>query len=243
MANTTTAKKNTKTTKTVNDDGEVEVQQKETTTVKQDGGAKKKAGKASSKTVKKTAKKAPANKGAKKAAPKAKKAGSERYFKLMNKDGTTYGRYVGDTPKQAASKGYTKFLQKLKVDKKKIPGETIIYLRESTRGSNRKVYGYSASRVKLDEPQELNILDKVTGETKKIVYNYRNRIKKVAVPEQLGGLAKKKSSKAAKPASKSKKAAPKAAKKGPNGKAAGKKASTGSKTAKKAPAKAKKAAK
>jgi len=163
----------------------------------QEGGKRKKGNKVARKTVKK---------GGGKAEKKA------RYFKLVDpKTLKSTGRYTGETPKQAASKGYTKYIQKLKARGKKAPTETIIYLRESTRGSNRKVYGYSASRQKLDEPQELDIEDKVNGGSKTIVYRFRNRIKKVPVPEQIGGARKKAKAKKAK--SGSKKAAKKPAKK------------------------------
>lgn len=129
-----------------------------------------------------------------KSSSKSKKDSDEckkRYFKLIDpKTGKGCGRYTGDTPKQAASKGYTKKIQKLKLQGKKAPAESKIYLRESTRGSARKVYGYSASRIKLDEPQTLKIPDN-NGDTKEIVYNYRNKIKKIPVPEQIGGVVKK----------------------------------------------------
>jgi len=164
----------------------------------QEGGKRKKGNKVARKTVKK---------GGGKAEKKA------RYFKLVDpKTLKSTGRYTGETPKQAASKGYTKYIQKLKARGKKAPTETIIYLRESTRGSNRKVYGYSASRQKLDEPQELDIEDKVNGGSKTIVYRFRNRIKKVPVPEQIGGARKKAKAKKAKSGSK-KTAAKKPAKK------------------------------
>jgi hypothetical protein len=117
-----------------------------------------------------------------------KKKGKERYFKLIDaKTGKSYGRYTGDTPKQAASKGFTKMLQKLKSDGKHPPKQSTIYLRESTRGSARKIYGYEAFRQKLPEPQPLVITDKETGQEKTIIYHFRNKIKKVAVPDQIGG--------------------------------------------------------
>jgi len=113
---------------------------------------------------------------------------NDRYFKLIDaKTGRSYGRYTGDTPKQAASKGFTKMLQKLKVGGKTAPKQSTIFLRESTRGSARKIYGYEASRLKLPEPQELIITDKISGEEKTITYHFRNKIKKVPVPEQIGG--------------------------------------------------------
>jgi len=78
----------------------------------------------------------------------------------------SYGRYTGETPKQAASKGFTKLLQKFKENGKTIPSAMTIYMRESTRGGNRKVYGYSATRKALREPQKLVITDKETGSEK-----------------------------------------------------------------------------
>ena len=169
-----------------------------------------------------------------------KEEGKERYFKLIDaKTGRSYGRYTGDTPKQAASKGFTKMLQKLKTEGKHPPKQSTIYLRESTRGSARKVYGYEASRQKLPEPQQLVIKDKETGDEKTIVYHFRNKIKKVAVPEQIGGAKTARSGKKT-PAKRSNAAS---AKKGTTGKAtANKKAvaksATNKSAAKKAPVKA-----
>lgn len=153
---------------------------------------KKTAAKTPSKGSKTTKKTTPAR--GKKTAGKQKGGNTqkptERYFKLIDaKTGKSYGRYIGGTPKQAASKGYTKMLQKLKANGKKAPAHSVIYLRESTRGSARKVYGYEAARIRLPEPQELVITDKETGKEKTITYNFRNKIKKVAVPDNvmLGG--------------------------------------------------------
>jgi hypothetical protein len=194
----------------------------------QDGGAKKRrktSGSKKGKSKKMTTKSS--KKSSKKGGKKGSKSKKNRFFKAVNeKSGQGRGRYTGDTPKQAASKSYTKYIQRLKAKGKGVPKSTTIYLRESTRGSNRKVYGYVASRVKLAEPQELTIKDNTTGEKKTITYNYRNQIHKVAVPEQLGGAKKKKPSKSksksgkAKPA---KKSGSKTAKKS-KGKKGGKKA-------------------
>lgn len=114
---------------------------------------------------------------------------NKRTFKLINaEDGSTHGRYTGDTPKQAASKAYTKMVQKLNKEKQKIPKLCVIYLRESTRKSPKKIYGYESSRLKLDKPQKLEIVDNKTGKTKEIIYRFRNKIRKVVVDmEQFGG--------------------------------------------------------
>ena len=202
-------------------------------------GGKKVAKKAASKSAKKPAAKKPAaKKPMKKAMKKTQKGGeesTERYFKLFDaKSGKALGRYTGDTPKQAASKGYTKYLQKLKENGKAAPKETTIYMRESTRGSARKVYGYTAARVKLNEPQQVTINDKVSGEKKTVTYNYRNKIKKIAVPDEIQTGGKKKMA-----AKKAKASGSKTAKKAAPKKAAAKKSAkpakaSGSKTAKKA---------
>ena len=77
----------------------------------QTGGKKKASNKsaAGSKTSKKT------SSGSKKAVKKTK---GDRYFKLVDKNGNSHGRYTGGTPKQAASKGFTKMLQKIKANGK-----------------------------------------------------------------------------------------------------------------------------
>ncbi len=109
-----------------------------------------------------------------------------RYFKLVDPEtGKTFGRYTGETPKQAASKGFTKYLQNLRSNGVIFDNSIVknILLRESTRGSARKRYAYSASRQKLEEPQKLTIMDHNTGELKSIVYNYRNRINKIPLSD------------------------------------------------------------
>ncbi|XWV25777.1 hypothetical protein QJ857_gp1311 [Tupanvirus soda lake] len=109
-----------------------------------------------------------------------------RYFKLFDPStGKSFGRFTGDTPKQAASKGFTKMLQTIKQSGKEPPSSTKIYMRESTRGVPHKIYGYEASRIKLDQPQELVIRDNETGYTKTLSYYYRNRIKKIPVPKSV----------------------------------------------------------
>lgn len=111
----------------------------------------------------------------------------ERYFKLII-DGRACGRYTGDTPKQAASKAFTKVLQNARQQGGDIPNEMTIYLKESTRGCDKKIYGYRCSRVKLDQPQSLVITDNDTGQQKTITYEYRNRVCKISrneIPEDL----------------------------------------------------------
>jgi hypothetical protein len=223
-------------------EAETSVKAKKTTSTKTTKAvAAKPAPKKSSKGVKKAGSKTAKKKVVAKT-PKAKGAG-KRYFKMIDESGNTIGRYTGETPKQAGSKAFTKLVQRTKKEGGKVPKKINIYLRESTRRSNRKTYGYVASRRQLEEPQELEIQDATTGETKRITYYYRNDIKKIAVPESMQGGAKKGKKATKKAGSKAKKAGSKTAKKGPaKSKKATKKAASpskakkagGSKTAKKA---------
>ena len=89
----------------------------------------------------------------------------KRYFKGVDpKTGELTGRYSGLTPKQGASKYYTKITQKYRKNGKKPPKHTKVYIRESTRQRKKKIYGYTCESVTLDEPQTVTITNKETGE-------------------------------------------------------------------------------
>lgn len=106
----------------------------------------------------------------------------KRYFKYIDTDGTAIGRYTGATPKQAACKAFTKLVQRNKLSGIDMATTTIISLKESTRKSARRTFTYSATRRRLDNPQSVEIVDKLTGQTKHITYEYRNDIRKVTTP-------------------------------------------------------------
>jgi hypothetical protein len=106
-------------------------------------------------------------------------AGKKRYFKSIDANGNTTGRFAGMTPKQAASKAFTKLVQKNKQSGEEVPENATIYLRESTRGSPQKTFGYTASRQRLAEPMTIQIMDPVSGERKEITYHYKNQIQKI----------------------------------------------------------------
>ncbi len=97
-------------------------QMSENEDMEMEGGASKKSQKkgSGSKTTKKSMKAGKkANSKTTKAASKSAKKEKGRFFKMVDeKTKSSSGRYVGDTPKQAASKGYTKYLQRLKAQKK-----------------------------------------------------------------------------------------------------------------------------
>ena len=95
-----------------------------------------------------------------------------RFFKLMNEDGSTTGRYAGKRPRQAASKAFTNMMKEKHKTGNTTEGEFEMKLVECTRGSACKVYSYVGERVKLDKPETMNIAGQ------EITYNYRNKILK-----------------------------------------------------------------
>lgn len=168
-----------------------------------DGGAKKKSSSKKSTTSKKptATKKATTSKSstsskssAKKPATKKKakntegtpdtesKESKQKYYRICNEKGDPAGRYTGTTPKQAASKAFTKLFNKRVKDGKGEPkGAMTLTVRESTRGSTTRYreHVYSAERVKLDKP-EVVVINKGKGDLeKKIEYSHRNVLKKV----------------------------------------------------------------
>uniref|UniRef100_A0A6C0C9C2 HMG box domain-containing protein n=1 Tax=viral metagenome TaxID=1070528 RepID=A0A6C0C9C2_9ZZZZ len=97
-----------------------------------------------------------------------------RYFKMIDpKTLVSCGRYKCSSPKQAASKGFTKLAQKYKKNGESVPENLIIYLREMTRGSSGKIYGYTVQRQKLDRPCSIQIGDRT------VCYEYKNKVTKI----------------------------------------------------------------
>ena len=107
-----------------------------------------------------------------------------RFFKLINPEtGESTGRFTGYTPRQAASKAFTKMLQYKKLSGDDALGsETNVQIVESTRGAPHKVSTYACQRKKLDEPQRLFIKTD-NGVERVISYSYRNEIRRVHAEE------------------------------------------------------------
>jgi len=75
---------------------------------------------------------------------------NQRYFKLVDPDtGYLYGRYTGDTPKQAALKALIILLQKSKSNETDETKQTIVNIKECTRGYPKKIYRYLATKEKI----------------------------------------------------------------------------------------------
>ena len=109
----------------------------------------------------------------------------KRYFHCVYKsnDGTVVraGRYCGKKPKQAARKALSRVVEKNEVEN----GKSLLFLiKECTRGSKKKMYAYSGSRVPLETPVTVP-LKKLNKDGKPVVLTYKhaNNVKKVALEE------------------------------------------------------------
>ena len=107
-----------------------------------------------------------------------------RYFKIVDDDGTSYGRFQGKTPKQAANKAFTAITRKAK-NKAHQEGEIFndeydcsFTVRECTRGKRgKKMYHYIGKREKLNNPIMVHICDNCGIIQKTIMYKYMNNVK------------------------------------------------------------------
>ena len=113
---------------------------------------------------------APAKKVVQKAAGE-KKEKTIRSFKVQLPGTEEYtGRFTGWTPYQAANKALSRYFRSSEDPKPVVT----FSIRESTRGSNHKVYTYEGHRVKLETPVSYTI-----GEGNTIVKHHKNQLKKV----------------------------------------------------------------
>lgn len=156
-----------------------------------------------------------------------------RYFKIIDASGnTTHGRFSGSKPKQAANKALTSILKGLKAKGKKTNVPIKFSIVECTRRSHHKRYYYIGERIKLKEPNHVQIGGKDGVEEKTISYNYTNKVQKdkSIKPEKP---AKKEKKKVTKTKKTTKKVVKKTTKKGGKGKKVAKKPVKGKKTTKK----------
>lgn len=102
-----------------------------------------------------------------------------KYYTLIDPiTGKGSGRFCGYTPRQAAAKAFTKMILISKKNNENVSENKIVTIKEVTENSSIEIYKYDASRVKIDPPLELSIKDPTTGDDKKIIYHYRNKIAK-----------------------------------------------------------------
>lgn len=89
------------------------------------------------------------------------------------KDGETYGNFVSDIPKKAASKAFSALMQFIDVDKSNedfFLGKFVVFVIKNK--SNGKIYKYIGNRIKLKNSI------KVMKNSQEIEYKYKNVIGK-----------------------------------------------------------------
>ena len=88
--------------------------------------------------------------------------------------------FFADKPSAAASKAYTVYVKKFK-NPEDLPPDVIIRMKEVHKSikTPSTIFTYKCNREKLDPPGEIVIKYKETGQDKKFVYHYRNRVKLV----------------------------------------------------------------
>jgi hypothetical protein len=108
----------------------------------------------------------------------------KRYFKIIEPVSNPnffngHGRYRGSTPKQAASKAYSKYVQDMKSQGQpiNINNPITIKIKELTRGSKHKIYTYTAKRLMFLNPVEVHING--FNNQHHVTYKYKNLIKKI----------------------------------------------------------------
>lgn len=94
-----------------------------------------------------------------------------RSFKIKETDGTFRGRYLGESPYQAANKALSEIIRK---DKNVNANNINFTLIESTKGSKNKEHNYQGKRIKLDKPITYQTKNGVSVEKK-----YKNELKKI----------------------------------------------------------------
>jgi len=98
-----------------------------------------------------------------------------RSFKIKEADGTFRGRYLGESPYQAANKALSELIRK---DKNVNTDNINFTLIESTKGSKNKEHKYQGKRIKLNEPITYKTKNGVSVEKK-----YKNELKKIKKSE------------------------------------------------------------
>jgi hypothetical protein len=101
-----------------------------------------------------------------------------RFFKVVFPGDIETGRYTGTTPKQAASKAFTKYMQRQRMQGEDVNNTVTMSLKETTRGCDHNTYEYECKRTRLAEPMEIQITGEA-GEQRTVRYEYRNEVKNV----------------------------------------------------------------
>jgi len=96
---------------------------------------------------------------------------NKRFFKLVDHEGNTFGRFAGEKPKQVANKAFTHVLKSRKENGVDNEGPLEFAIQECTLGSLHKTYHFKGIRKQLDHPVVVNIDDNHA-----VTYKYSNQI-------------------------------------------------------------------
>lgn len=98
----------------------------------------------------------------------------KRSFTIVDfpEKGNEYGRYLSKSPHNAASKAFSQLARIVNLKNSNKKNHLVFSIRETTQGSNNKVYTYIGTRVELNEPITKNIAGR------QVVYRYKNIISK-----------------------------------------------------------------
>ncbi len=98
----------------------------------------------------------------------------KRSFTIIDfpKKGSEYGRYLANTPQRAASKAFTQLARIINLKNENNKNHMVFSIRETSQGSDNKIYTYIGTRVELAEP----IVKTIAG--KKVVYKFKNIVAK-----------------------------------------------------------------
>jgi hypothetical protein len=102
-----------------------------------------------------------------------------RSFKVKLPDDTDYkGRFTGLTPYQAANKALSKYFRNQENVNLSDNNQILFSIKESTRGTNKKVYNYQGSRIKLETAISYTIKS-ADGTERIITKQYKNQLIKI----------------------------------------------------------------
>ena len=109
-----------------------------------------------------------------------------RYFKGIDTEiGGFCGRYYGTSAKQGAAKYFTTIKKTYREKNMELPNLLDVYVYESTRHSEHKIYGFMCETIILDDYKDVIIIDRTTVERKMAPIKTSFKINEINVPENI----------------------------------------------------------
>lgn len=100
----------------------------------------------------------------------------KRCFKIKLENNELVGRYIGDSPYQAANKALSEIIRLKEKNKETITYPLFFSLIEVTKGSKNKIYNYQGTREELTEPIKYKL-----NNDQLIIKKYKNKLRKVKI--------------------------------------------------------------